>query len=106
MFNTCFTVLGCPVCLNMEKAIIFANLSRKIGNKIDFVDIHQGDSRLNYLNKISPGGSYSLPKTVINEKLNTNGKLKNYMTIYSSASTIEFNINSLKLMDNNITNLY
>ena len=96
MHNSMFIVSGCPVCTEFEKSAIIANLSLQVGSKIDFVDIHGGDSRMEFLKSSSSEDSFSLPFTVLDEKINHEGNVKNGRNVFFSSLTQDSNTNLIK----------
>ena len=100
MLNSVFSIMGCPFCKEMHKAVLLVNPSLPIDKKIWITDIHFGESTVNYLEVRNPDGRYSMPQTIIDSPINRRGVLKNTRTILYGASTKETNVQFLKMLNN------
>lgn len=100
MDNTLYIMKYCPFCAEMEIGAMLANCNLPIGEKIDFVDIHSGDSAINYLDETIPGDSYMLPKLIIDKKNNEGGNIMLSRYMIDSTSTKEYDFNFIKAILN------
>ena len=96
--NSFYVVMGCPICREMEKALLIVNLRLPVDEKINWIDIHSRDPRIRLLDNLSPGEEYHLPTIVF-------GNNKSNVVLLSSSSAT-YNINFIRLLNNDILNLY
>lgn len=89
-----YLVMGCKICREIEKALLIVNLRLPIDKKINWIDIHSGDPRMRLLNHLNPGTDYHLPTTILGN------------VVLLSSSSASYNINFIRLLNNDILNLY
>lgn len=106
MFSTIFSIPGCPFCKEMAKAVLLANPSLPIDQKIWFTNVHWSDSTMNYLHSKFPDGRYRLPYSVIDTPYYNGRNSKERVVLYG-ASTKETNVQVIKMLNNQVIyNLY
>jgi len=109
--NNLFYVMGCGFCREMKKSAIPFNFTAPIGEKIDFIDIHKGDSRLAIIDKIYNGPSLALPTTTFDFTKHTSQfgidvEKPILRIVIKSSTTTSYSINFLRFLNNNYLSPY
>lgn len=98
MKNSTFTLNGCHYCEELAKGILLANNNLPIDKKIDFIDVHSGDSRIAFMDNKFPNGEFPMPVTVLDSTMNIKGKIKHGRTVIQSSSLKDFDYKLLQLL--------
>ena len=101
-----FYVQGCQFCREKKKSAIIFNFTAPIGQKIDYIDIHKGDSRLAIVDKIYNGPSLALPTTTFDLTKHTTQfgvdvDKPILRLVVKSSTTTTYGVNFLRFLHNN-----
>lgn len=89
--NTIFEVPGCPVCAEVEPAVLFANLNLPPEDQITLTNTHLGSSEIKFLNLFSEDKNYFLPDGFITKIVNVRGNEVPWTIRVMGSSSTELN---------------
>lgn len=107
--NFLTTISACPYCYEAKMAVLLANPTMPLGERIDMINLRYGDSRIKMVQK-NKDGSYSMPqlileKHVLRRRFNTTRIERGERKLLTSSTYTPYMLSMIRMLHDNYINL-